>query len=404
MHIAFWSPAWPLEQFQNGIITYVHWMKLELERRGHTVTIFTSGAAQPNDQSNIRRVRRSKWSDRLHRLVMNRLSLGYEMFNFSSVIAADVLRVHRRNPIDIIEIEESFGWCADLGSRTSIPVVVRLHGPAFLSMVESELNTPFGRKKILREGRALKKAHAVVSPSALTLEQTTAKYNLEPGHSRWIVNPIAMDAHTPVWKLQHCEPETLLFVGRFDLRKGADIVLAAFQSLLPDRPNLKLLFVGPDRGLACADGTHLHFSEYLNSTFPDSLRDRVEFLGPLDANEISKLRTRAMVTIIASRWENQSYALLEAMYQGCPVVCTDAGGCPESITDGVNGKLAKSESPEHFAQQLQAILDDPIAAEALGQAARRHVLEFHSMQRVAGDALKMYGDVIGNSREETVTA
>ncbi len=92
------------------------------------------------------------------------------------------------------------------------------------------------------------------------------------------------------------------------------------------------------------------------------------------------------------------------MYQGCPVVCTDAGGCPESITDGVNGKLAKSESPEHFAQQLQAILDDPIAAEALGQAARRHVLEFHSMQRVAGDALKMYGDVIGNSREETVTA
>ena len=30
MHIAMWSPAWPLEKYQNGIVTYVHWMKREL--------------------------------------------------------------------------------------------------------------------------------------------------------------------------------------------------------------------------------------------------------------------------------------------------------------------------------------------------------------------------------------
>src|SRR5665213_410787 len=295
-------------------------------------------------------------------------------------------------------MEESFGWFADLSSRTAIPLVVRLHGPAFLSLVESERDTRFGRKKIRKEGRALQIAHAVVSPSVLTLEQTTAKYNLRPAHSRCIVNPITMDAQTPVWKLQGCEPETLLFVGRFDLRKGADIVLAAFQRLLADRPNLALIFVGPDRGIASADGTYVHFVEYLSSMFQESLRDRVEFLGPLDGAEIAKLRARAMVTIIASRWENQSYALLEAMYQGCPVVCTDAGGCPESIIDGVNGKIAKSESAEHFAQQLRAILDDPVAAEAMGHAARRHVLELHSMQRVAEDALKMYEQVIGTVR------
>ena len=31
LHIALWSPAWPLAQYQNGIITYVHWMRQALQ-------------------------------------------------------------------------------------------------------------------------------------------------------------------------------------------------------------------------------------------------------------------------------------------------------------------------------------------------------------------------------------
>ena len=42
LHIALWSPAWPLAQYQNGIITYVHWMRPALEALGHRVSIFTS--------------------------------------------------------------------------------------------------------------------------------------------------------------------------------------------------------------------------------------------------------------------------------------------------------------------------------------------------------------------------
>ena len=35
MHIAFWSPSWPLQKNHNGIITYTDQMKRELEARGH---------------------------------------------------------------------------------------------------------------------------------------------------------------------------------------------------------------------------------------------------------------------------------------------------------------------------------------------------------------------------------
>jgi glycosyltransferase involved in cell wall biosynthesis len=187
-----------------------------------------------------------------------------------------------------------------------------------------------------------------------------------------------------------------LFVGRFDLRKGADIALQAFLLALKERPNLNLIFVGPDNGLSMPDGTALHFNAYCDSFFPKSLRDRVDYRGRLSNREIAELRTKAMVTLVASRWENQGYTVLEAMYQGCPVVSTDAGGCPESVIDGVTGRLARSEDSHDFAVKIASILEDPEGAEAIGQTARQHVIANHAAEKVAAETLEMYRKVTSN--------
>jgi len=89
---------------------------------------------------------------------------------------------------------------------------------------------------------------------------------------------------------------------------------------------------------------------------------------------------------------------LEAMFQGCPVISTDAGGCPESIVDGVTGMLAKSEDPESFSRQMLAVVNDQIGAEALGRAARQHVIKEHAANKVVESALEMYARVIAAHR------
>jgi glycosyltransferase involved in cell wall biosynthesis len=393
MHIAFWSPAWPLEKFQNGIITYVHWMKRELQSQGHRVSVFTEGAnsGQEADVHYVRLRLRDRMFRRIARLWR---SSEYDVFGYSAVIAAEMMRVHRRDPIDIIEMEESFGWFADVAKRTSLPLLVKLHGPAFLSLVEDELHTPFGRVKVDREGSALRRAGAIVSPSQLTLEQTLTKYRLAPKESGHIVNPLRMDSDTPLWSLAACERDTVLFVGRFDLRKGADVLLKALLSVLQKRPAVKLIFVGPDRGLPGSGGELVHFEAYCDHLFPPQLRTRVDFRGRLANREIATLRAQAMLTVIASRWENQGYTVLEAMFQGCPIVSTDAGGCPESVINGVTGRLAKSEDSGDFATQILAMLDDPERARLLGQAARQHVIDLHSPDKVAAASLLMYRKVI----------
>ena len=390
LHIALWSPAWPLAQYQNGIITYVHWMRPALEALGHRVSIFTGEVGAAVTDREVHLVRQRLWKSVALLLTPKKPSPGEGVYGFSRIIASELLRMHRQNPIDVVEMEESFGWSADVAQRTGIPVLVRLHGPAFLSHTEEELAaTDFGRLRIDREGAALRQTEAIVSPCQKTLLQTIERHQISNPEVHHIVHPMSMDEDTPLWRLGDCDRDSILFVGRFDLRKGADVVLQAYRSALRQRPQLRLIFVGPDSGLPSTSG-NVHFEQYRKHLFPPELRNRIEYRGRMPNQDIAQLRTRCMVTVISSRWENPGYTLLEAMFQGCPVVCTDAGGCPENVVHEVTGRLSRSGNPESFAAEILAIINDPAGAERLGQAARRYVLERHAPSAVATASVQLY--------------
>ena len=74
-----------------------------------------------------------------------------------------------------------------------------------------------------------------------------------------IPNPIAVKPEAHRWRLETCDPNRILFIGRFDRHKGADFLLRAFAALAPSVPNLRLDFVGNDVGLMLEDGRKLRF-------------------------------------------------------------------------------------------------------------------------------------------------
>lgn len=392
MHVALCSPAWPLAKNHNGIVTYVHWTKLELERLGHKVSVFGGSTDFPDE--GVHKLARQPLNAAWHKLTGRFSDPHRHIFAWSEVISATMLEVHRRDPIDIVEMEETFGWFADVARDTRLPLLVKLHGPSFLSMVEEELETPFGRECVEREGRALASAPAIASPCQVTLHDTLVRYRLEPAIAEHVVNPVAADPSAPRWRLESCDSRTVLFVGRFDKRKGGDLVIDAFASLLARRPELRLVFVGPDRGLRQANGELVHIGEYLQHALPPALRARVDYRGPLAQHEVAQLRSQAMVTVVASRWENQGYTALEAMLQSCPVVCSDAGGCPEIIIDGQTGLLFRSGDAADLASKLDTMLADPARAVSLGRSAHAFASDVHGPARVAAQSLALYERVI----------
>ena len=398
MHVAFLAPGWPLETYPNGIVTYVHWMREELRRQGHRVSVLTGGLKAADD--GVREVKDS-FRLRARRWLEKRSgSADPYAFGWGEALAAEINRAHRQTPIDVLEMEESFGWSAAVQRQVSVPVVVKLHGPAFLSLVEEELDSDFGRLKIEREGAALREARCITSPSRATLEETILRYDLRPVIARHVVNPLSLPLTAPIWSLDTCRRDTILFVGRFDKRKGGDLVLRAFAALLRTNPSLRLIFVGPDAGLKSADRPAVHIKEMLGRLLPGAASAQVDYRGVVAPAEIYGIRAQALVTIVASRWENHSYTALEAMLQGCPLVSSDAGGQPEFIIDGRTGLLAKAGEVSDLCTKIKVLIDDPQRAARLGASARNYVQTHHSPASVVEQTLAVYHAAIQSSRSE----
>jgi len=404
MHIAFLSPSWPPGLYPNGIVTYVDWMRRGLTAQGHRVSVFSgaiprAGSGDPSLHP-IERSPAGRIADTIKfRLLRQRRSV----FDGADMIADSIRKVHRSDPFDVIEMEESFGWAASVARQTGIAMVVKLHGPAFMHLVAEDLATPDGQEKVRREGVALAGLPVIIAPARFTLRETLARYGLQPKIALQVVNPVALAEGAPLWQLETCQRDTVLFVGRFDKVKGGDIVLRAFQRLLARRPQLKLVFVGPDNGLVQPDGSTVRFDAFLNSLGDPALSRAVSYLGRRAPHEVAALRTTAMVTVVASRHENQAYTVLEAMLQGCPVVCTDNSGSSESVEHEVSGLLAQTEDTADMARQIERIVDDPALARSLGAAARAHVLSTHALDAVVAQTTEVYRQAIALQRSGGVT-
>jgi glycosyltransferase involved in cell wall biosynthesis len=352
--------------------------------------VFTKVVGQSNRDSGIYTVRLTAKYKIRRKLARFLRTTPDDVFHWGRAIAATVNTVHKTDPIDVFEMEESFGWCGDVQSLIPVPVVVKLHGPAFLTLTDEDRQSDIANARIQREGAGLRRVRSIVSPSRRTFLDTVSRYDLDPAVNSIIPNPVMVDHDLKPWNLDECDQKTILFVGRFDKLKGGDTALIAFRRLLELDHRLKLIFVGPDVGLTSADGSRIHFNEFQNSLFSEAQRQNIDYLGKLPRIDISALRNRAMLTIVVSRWENQPNTVLEAMVQGCPVIAFDTGGISEIIEDNVSGLLAQRDDVDDFCRKVLSLVNNPSKARQLGANARRSVTERHSVQRLATEVVALY--------------
>ena len=163
-------------------------------------------------------------------------------------------------------------------------------------------------------------------------------------------------------------PSRIVFVGRFDLHKGADVMIDAFARLAATRPALKLDFVGPDRGIPNPHGGSTGVAEYIERHVSDpAIRRRITIHGQKSPQEANELRRRGFVTVVPSRYETFGYTAVEAMSLGCPLVAANTGGLAEIVQDGETGLLFRSGDPESLASQLSRLLTSPELAARFGQ-------------------------------------
>ena len=372
MKVLFYTPGWPLEDFSNGIVGYIDRLLPELHKRGIR-TRLVAGSLGAHHQGDAV-ASDAAWS-KLGPL--GRLTASVLFRAAPNLVAADVTSrarlylagraISKSLGVDIVEMEETLGLASALARGAAAPLIMRLHGPAFLNLAANGQEATEGyNRRVSVEGKAIAAADAVTSPASDVLDRVRERYQLELKDAVVIPNAGPEPVPEHEWNLREAEPGHVLFIGRFDRHKGGDIIIEAFAKLLKTHPHAKLSFAGQDvHGLLDDAGKHWRIEEFVADRLGER-RDRVDILGRVPNQQLAALRKSASVVVQPSRYEVSGIAVLEACSQGVPLVVTNIGGPIEIVRQGHGLKFPLGDR-DALADCLRRILDTPELAARMGQ-------------------------------------
>jgi glycosyltransferase involved in cell wall biosynthesis len=153
----------------------------------------------------------------------------------------------------------------------------------------------------------------------------------------------------------------VLFVGRLNVEKGADVLVRA-AALLPS----------PARVVIAGDGAERPRLEALAA----DLGVTITILGWVPKAELPALVGRAHIQVVPSRSEALPMVVVEALAAGTPVIASRVGGVPEMIVDGENGVLFEKDDVEGLRNAIAAALADRGRIDGMRPSARETAAQY----------------------------
>lgn len=172
--------------------------------------------------------------------------------------------------------------------------------------------------------------------------------------------------------------EVVTYVSRcFEEYRGFPQLLKTVEILQATRPNLHVLLVGNDQGVAYGsdrkDG--LSWKEWgLRNFSLDSTR--THWLGMLQDNEYHNVLIHSDVHIYLTVPFILSWSLLEAMCCGCAIVASDTAPVREALTNGLDAALVNFFDSDAQASAVAGILEDDTRRSDLSAAAKASAKRF----------------------------
>ncbi|HEX3428396.1 MAG TPA: glycosyltransferase family 4 protein [Candidatus Limnocylindrales bacterium] len=366
MKIGLVSPyVYPLP---GGVTQHVRYLYENLRLRGHDVRILTSShGLQRASEGDIIRIGKG------FSLPVNG-SVG--TVTLSPRFVSQVRDTLERERFDLLHFHEPFvPFLSTIILRLSTSVnIATFHAYGGFSP-----SYEFGSKVMKGEAARL---HGRIAVSG------AAKHFIDryfPGEYKVIPNGVDVDRFQRAVPLARWQDGTqnILFVGRFEPRKGLLELLKAYRILRKAGFECRLLVVGT--GPLGKEARRYIATRRLRG---------VEFLGRVSDEEKAQLyRTADVYVSPATGGESFGIVLLEAMAAGTPIVASDIHGYKGVVRRGREALLVPPNEPKPLAAAIGRLLrDDELRAE-MGRAGRERAQEF-SWERVTAKVDDFYGVII----------
>jgi glycosyltransferase involved in cell wall biosynthesis len=318
----------------------------------------------------------------------NLYTLGIEGACYTAF--SSLLRLFKKTKTDIAHVNNLAPWFdVALGSKLAgCKCIETFHG-----IEEKLIKFPVWRRGLLRTACALSTRVTAVSESSKDLLVELSgikKHEIEV-----IPNGVDTDIFCPPLSYDDKKqiranlnlPEDRFLIGCVSaLRpvKGHEGLMRAFALFLSNNrdsavhENANLVLVG--------DGPL--FSELRIFSRQLGIEDKVVFMGR--RNDVQDILRAIDVFVLNSETEGMSYAVLEAMSSGLPVIASAVGANIELVNHGAEGYLVSHGDVESLAGYVIKLGNDESLLSKMGKNAREKIIKAYSLGKMVSSYKDLY--------------
>ena len=227
----------------------------------------------------------------------------------------------------------------------------------------------------------------VCAVSASTRDFLVKHERLAPAAISLVYNGVDTTQFTPPTTRPRLERFVVLGVGRLHAQKNFSLFLGAAAALV--RAGVPVEFRLAGTGPEEASLRDLARDLRLNS--------HVHFLGHI--NDTRALYASADALLMTSRFEGTPLTALEAMAMRLPIVAPRLDGLGEILRHEEDALLVEPPGATEFAAALRRLIDDPLFATRLAEAAERKVRAKFSAQTMATQVEAIYAQCLANLKK-----
>ena len=238
-----------------------------------------------------------------------------------------------------------------LAARTGLPLVTTVHG----TDVRLARSRPAARAAC---ARVLRSSARVTAVSGWLADQAAGFAPDLAG--RITVAPMPVDDRAFSPGPAGRPRDELLFVGRLDRQKGAEVAVRALALLDGPAAGLPLRVVGggPEEAALRRLAGQL------------GVADRVRWERPVSQAELAGRYRRAAALVVPGRDEGLGLVAVEAQLSGAPVVAAASGGLLDVVADGRTGRTFPPGDPGALARAVESVVADRDATARMAATAR----------------------------------
>lgn len=236
--------------------------------------------------------------------------------------------------------------------RLPVPVIVTCHHTYWQQC--HFIRAQFWKRLFLPfEKRTYRLADRIVAVSEATKHALVEHYGIPENKITVIHNAVDTEKFHPL-EIQK-EPDSLLYVGRIDKRKGIDFLIRSMPLVREQLPDVHLKVAGKGIYLERMKSLVNHLKVERNVTFLDFVPD----------DRLNELYNRAQCVVVPSIFEGFGITVIEALAAGTRVVGTDTDGIREILQNGNYGRLVHYGNTRALADAIVAELRVPGKTERL---------------------------------------